>query len=191
MKENGSPREKLVQATLVLLRTAGLTGASLNRALDASGTPKGSLYHYFPGGKQELVITALQRFADQFGALLESQWLDGGPFEARLHALFSVLSWALVRNDYVLGCPIAATALGLEKGDEAIRAAVDRILAGWTDLMVRGLPELPEADRRDFAASLLAIVEGALLLARAQRGTAPLEAAERFALAAYQARARR
>jgi TetR/AcrR family transcriptional repressor of lmrAB and yxaGH operons len=180
-----SPKEKLVQATLVLLRTAGLSGASLNRALDASGTPKGSLYHYFPGGKEELVITALERFADQFGAFVESHWLTAQPFEARWPGLLAAMGRGLQRSDYTLGCPVAATALGLEKGDKVIRAAVDRVLARWTDLIAQGLPELPEAERPAFAGSLLAMIEGALLLARARRDLAPLRAAERFGVAAY------
>lgn len=58
--EEHSPRTKLVLATLDLLRRRGLSGAGINQVVDASRAPKGSVYHYFPGGKRQLVIEALR-----------------------------------------------------------------------------------------------------------------------------------
>ena len=52
-------KDRMVLATLELLRQSGLAGAGINNVVDASGAPKGSVYHYFPGGKRDLVASAL------------------------------------------------------------------------------------------------------------------------------------
>src|SRR5262245_17627050 len=132
-----------------------------------------------------MVITALHRFSDDFTRVIESCWLRGGPFEARWKALIQVLVRGLDRTGFSLGCPVAATALDLEDGDKRIRRVVDAILAHWTEVVARGLPDLIEPTRRAFAESMLATVEGALLLARAQQDVGPLLRAQNFVLAAY------
>ena len=58
----GDSREAMIRATVDLLRERGYSGTSLGDVLARSGGPRGSIYHHFPGGKQELVTEALRRY---------------------------------------------------------------------------------------------------------------------------------
>src|SRR5215207_2078215 len=64
MPSDSRPRDRLIETTGRLLRQQGYSGTGLNQILAESGAPKGSLYFYFPGGKEELVAAALQRSDD-------------------------------------------------------------------------------------------------------------------------------
>jgi TetR/AcrR family transcriptional repressor of lmrAB and yxaGH operons len=184
MADKPSQRERMVQATVTLLRQGGLAGASLNRTLEESGAPKGSLYHYFPGGKDELIGAALQHFADDFAQLLGKTWRLELPFEERWGNLIDAMVRGLRRSDYTLGCPVAATLLDLQPEDQAVRAIAQAALDRWIDLMAAGL-QVPRKNARAFAEALLALLEGALVLVRAQRSDRPLLSAKAFGLAAY------
>jgi len=52
-------RQKMIERAAILLAQKGLQGASFSEVLEASGAPRGSLYHHFPGGKDELVLAAV------------------------------------------------------------------------------------------------------------------------------------
>lgn len=179
-------KEQVIEATVALLRQAGLGAATINRALAESGAPKGSLYYYFPGGKTELVTTALARFAEEFRVYLAGKWRGAEPFAQRWAALCEGMARGLAKSKFTLGCPVAATVLDLEPGDEAIRAAANDILAVWIDELAAGLPDLPAPKRKPFATTLFALLEGALILARAQTNTTSLLAARDFGIAAHQ-----
>jgi TetR/AcrR family transcriptional regulator, lmrAB and yxaGH operons repressor len=185
MARGPSKRSQLVDATVTLLRKGGLSGASLNRTLEASGAPKGSLYHYFPGGKSQLISEALQKFSDDFSGLLERSWRPELAFEERWTALVDAMARGLRRSDFALGCPVAATLLDLEGDDQAVHQVAQASFDRWIGLLAAGLPELSPKAARTFAQSLLALLEGALILARAQRSDVPLRQARDFALAAW------
>ena len=186
-----SKRDAIVDATLRLLRTAGLGGASINRAIEASGAPKGSLYHYFPGGKVELVSAALARFAEEFSGFVAAHFGGPGSFEARWTALTRAMAAGLHKSRYKLGCPVAATLLDLEGEDteqaEALRGVARAALDAWVAAIAAGLPELAPARRQRFAEMLVMSLEGALILARATRDGAALDRAREVGLVAYRA----
>jgi TetR/AcrR family transcriptional repressor of lmrAB and yxaGH operons len=183
-------KAEVISATLRLLRTSGLGGASLNRTLEQSGAPKGSLYHYFPGGKPDLVKAALERFGDDFAALLAAHWSNHRPFATRLRALVGSLSRGMRREDFALGCPAAAALLDLEADEREIRDVARATLDRWIQLLAQHLPALPVARRRPFAETLFATLEGALILSRAQRDELPLTRAADFCIAAHDRLAR-
>src|ERR1700761_5856097 len=72
-----SVKQRMIERTAVLLAKKGLQGASFSQILEESGAPRGSLYHHFPGGKDELVLEAIGLAQDQAMAVLEK--LKGQP----------------------------------------------------------------------------------------------------------------
>src|SRR5262245_19162513 len=71
-----APRDRLLQATETMLREAGMAGTGIKEVVKRSGAPIGSLYHYFPGGKMQLVTEALRIHAGRSNALL-ARFFDG------------------------------------------------------------------------------------------------------------------
>ncbi len=180
------------------MRRSGSNGASLGRCLELSGAPKGSLYHYFPEGKSVLIEAALQRFAEQFSVFLIEIWTKPQPFHERWTLLLNAMERGLRKSAWSQGCPAAAVVLDLEgtgPGDEAepgeskIRAAAQHALHRWAEHLESGLPEIHPSARAAFAQSLLALIEGALILARADRTGRPFQSARTFGIAAHRSTA--
>jgi TetR/AcrR family transcriptional regulator, lmrAB and yxaGH operons repressor len=93
--------------------------------LSRSETPKGSLYHYFPGGKDQLAIETLGHFAaqleQQMSALLSS---SSDPLTALRNFLLVTVK-SLAESDFRDGCPIAAVTVDVASDRESIREACE------------------------------------------------------------------
>jgi TetR/AcrR family transcriptional repressor of lmrAB and yxaGH operons len=174
MREQVPPKTRLVLATLDLLRRGGLFGAGINRLVDASRAPKGSVYHYFPGGKQELVTEALRVAERTVGDSFRDVFHGKGRVGAKVRTLFAKTAAGLEANGFTRGCPVAAVTLDLDRESKALREACRRIFDRWVDVIAEGLDEVPRGERRATAQLVVATLEGGLVLARARGAQAPL-----------------
>jgi TetR/AcrR family transcriptional repressor of lmrAB and yxaGH operons len=163
-------KDRMVMAALELLRQSGLTGAGVNQVVDASGAPKGSLYHYFPGGKDQLVVAALREADTLVGDGLRRVFDGDRPLGDKVRALFGATAQSMEQNDFTRGCPVAAVTVDLEPTTGELRQTCAGIFDAWRDIVADGLREVPKGQRREIADLLLAALEGAMILARA-RGT--------------------
>jgi AcrR family transcriptional regulator len=160
------------QAALSLARK-GLQRTSFAEVLEASGAPRGSLYHHFPGGKDELILAAL----DAAGAYA-LHGLEGSADRSAVEVATAFLDlWrgVLLRSHFDAGCAVAAVAVAAEAPDLLARAG--KVFAAWrerlTALLTRS--DLDKTRARALANLLIAASEGAVLLARAQQSMAPFE----------------
>jgi AcrR family transcriptional regulator len=185
---DSSPRARLVGATLDLLRRGGLSGAGINQVVNASRAPKGSVYHYFPGGKQQLVIEALRAAERTVGGSFATVFGDSMSVAAKVRALFTKTAAGLEASEYAKGCPVAAVTLDLDRGSRALGAVCGEVFDGWADVIARGLGDVPQDERRAVAQLILATLEGGLVLARAQAAKTPLVASGEALAAALEAR---
>lgn len=168
-------RERMINSTAALVRERGVEATALSDVLEHSGAPRGSIYHHFPGGKAQLVGEATRAagaaFADGMVAALERD----DPLVA-LRAFADLWLATLRESDFGAGCPIVAVAV---EGDRmpAARAAAGAAFADWQLALAGALERHGVASDR--AASLatltVAAIEGAVVLARAQRSAQPLE----------------
>ena len=164
----------MILAALDLLRRSGLAGAGINQVVDASGAPKGSVYHYFPGGKHELVATALSEAERSFGEGFTGIFGQSIPIGQKVRALFSKTGTHLEASEFTKGCPVAAVTLDLDADSEELRRVCQRVFDTWAGCIAAGLEEVPEAERRPVAQLILATLEGALILSRAHGGRDPV-----------------
>ncbi|WP_405014368.1 TetR/AcrR family transcriptional regulator [Kitasatospora sp. NBC_01539] len=176
-------RARLVQATRALIEAQGYYGTGLNQVLAASGAPRGSLYFHFPLGKDEMVALALVEAGEDVGALIAGMTGgDLGPAEV-VRGLLDILGDRMAESDYATGCPIATVALETAAGHEELRtvcaAAYDTWQLALTRMLVRHGHDRADADAT--AGAVLALVEGALLLARVRHSRTPLDQAARAA----------
>lgn len=172
-----SPRDRMVDAAIAGMRASGLAGAGINQVVAASGAPKGSLYHYFPGGKLQLAAEALERFGEQRGAALEKALAGDAPPDQKLKRLFAGMARGLEREGFQLGCAVAGVALDLDADSAGLAPVCAQLFAGWGETIAAGLEPLPAARRRALGRFVVSVMEGALVQARAQRSPEPLLAA--------------
>jgi len=174
-----SPRDRMVDAAIAGMRTCGLAGAGINQVIAASGAPKGSLYHYFPGGKLELAREGLERFGELRQEELRTVLAgDGGP-DQKVQRLFKRAAKALAQEEFRMGCAVAGVALDLDEDSALLGPVCSALLDSWADALAVAFEPLPQARRRVLARFVITVFEGALVQARAACSTQPmLEAGE-------------
>lgn len=169
-------KKKLVDATAALLRRQGYHATGLSAIVDESGAPRGSLYFYFPGGKDELAVAALEASGEMWRTRVEAAVSAAADLPAAIDAVVDLLATDLVASDWQNGCPVAAVAL--ESTSDVVRAAVERHYARWQDEVTARIAGfgIAKPAAAQLATVALAAIEGALLLAKVQRSKAPLVA---------------
>lgn len=175
-------RQRIIEATGEQILAAGIGGTSLDTVRAATLTSKSQLFHYFPGGKAELVREVA---VWEGGQLMAAQ-------EPDVHDLSTWESWerwraALVRYYIDLGrwaCPIGSLAGEAARIDPATAAVITRAFADWRGLLAEGVRRMqagghvdPAADADRVAATILAAVQGGLVQSQPERSSWPLEAA--------------
>jgi TetR/AcrR family transcriptional repressor of lmrAB and yxaGH operons len=172
-------RKKLVDTTAALLRSQGYHATGLSEIVAASGAPRGSLYFYFPGGKDDLAIAALEASSDAWCARIQAMVAAAPDLGAALEAIVTAIADELEASGWVHGCPVAAVAL--EATSEPVRAAIAAHFQRWIELSVAHLTSFGMARQPARELSLVAVsaLEGALLTARALRSREPLRAVGR------------
>lgn len=166
----------MLDSAAELFGTQGYHASGLNQLVSAGGAPKGSLYFHFPGGKEQLAAEALQASGERLGETLAALMAAAeGPGDA-VDAMVQVFAQNLVDSDFRRGCPLATVALDAAAESEPIRNACVQGYRGWQDLIEEYLAGrgLPPARAAELATVVLTAVEGALLLAKTRRDTAPL-----------------
>ena len=175
-------KQTMIERTAVLLAKKGLQGASFSEILEASGAPRGSLYHHFPDGKDELVLAALEHAGNQALGVLDR--LSGKPAREVAEAFLSLWRTVLARSDFSAGCAVVAVTVASES--EALRDRAAEILKSWRERLATLFAEggIPKKKARALAASLVAACEGAVILARAEQSFEPFDlvAAEQLAM---------
>jgi TetR/AcrR family transcriptional repressor of lmrAB and yxaGH operons len=178
-RSNGrASRKAFLSATGGLLRRQGYAATGLNEIVERSGAPRGSLYFHFPGGKEELAVAAMERSGEGLRRAIAALMAAPGGTGQAVGKLIDGLAAGLEESGYTDGCPIATVALETAAGSEPLRATAAGIFAAWLAELEQALlgdgVEAGAAERRAMLA--LSAIEGALLLSRARRDTAPLRA---------------
>jgi TetR/AcrR family transcriptional repressor of lmrAB and yxaGH operons len=182
--KTGDSKARMVSAAERLFRIQGLHATGLAEVLEQSGAPRGSLYHYFPGGKDELAAEAIRTAAARIGAAIRALFEASESVPAALRAYGVRASARLQATDYREGCPVGNTVLEASTLSPSVRAVCDEGLRSW-EAVIAGALVAEGAERADaerFGTFAVATFEGALLVARGRQTTAPMDdAAERLA----------
>lgn len=171
-----STRDRMVTGAAQLLSRAGLAEASFGNVLALTGAPRGSIYHHFPDGKDEMVSAAMRWLG---GRLVEAlrQTPNDGP-EDVVVAFAGLFRRLLTDSGTQAGCAVAAVASSADAGTAAARAAA-AVFAAWeselhTLFTASGLSPVRSSA---LAVTTLAVVEGAIVLARARGSLEPFDTA--------------
>ncbi len=172
-------KDRIVEATADLFQQFGYCGTGLKQVGTRAGAPSGSIYHHFPGGKEELaehVIRQSGRFYLEL--VLAALRAPADPVSA-VRGAFSGAAEVLVATDYRDACPVATVALEVASSNERLRTATAIVFEEWTTTLAEYLTTsgVPAAATIPLATVFIELLEGAFLLSRANRDTAPMFAA--------------
>ena len=166
-------RERMVRAAVDLFRERGYAATSFNDVLERGGAPRGSIYHHFPGGKEQLAREALQWYAERVARALDST----GSAREIVDLFLASSREALVASDFSAGCAVAAVTLDLGPGEDRLKPSVADAFGRWRTVLTKAFTRegATPAQARRLAAFTVAAVEGALILARAERSAQPCD----------------
>jgi TetR/AcrR family transcriptional repressor of lmrAB and yxaGH operons len=169
-------RDRLIDAAAALFSRHGYAATGVKAVLAAADAPYGSLYHWFPDGKQQLGVAAVERSGMYYRTLVESFYPPGVDVVEATAACFGGAAELLEATDFADACPIATIALEVASTDDVMRAAAADAFESWLTVLVeRFVAAGMSSDAgRDVAVQLFCLLEGAFLLARTTRSTGPL-----------------
>lgn len=175
-------KDQMIQGTMALLATGGVQAASFSEVLAATGAPRGSLYHHFPGGKNQLLAAAVAQAGALLVGALESV-PDGAPAEAVVERFLAIWRSVLSRSQCQSGCAVLAVTVAADSAELLSHATV--VFRAWRDRLTALLHAggMAADDARRFAMVLVASVEGAVVLSRADQSLEPFEAVAQQLLA--------
>ena len=169
-------RESLIATAISLFRTQGYAATGLAEILKRSGAPRGSLYHYFPDGKEQIGTVAVQEAAVWISARLQGLADKSASPGDLVRSYGARMAGALEESGFTYGCPIAMAVLVADPESSRIAAAGRDAFAKWCAVVSRTLQAAGLAAERsaELAEFVIGSLEGALILARTRRTTAPL-----------------
>jgi AcrR family transcriptional regulator len=182
-------RQRIIGATAVLMRRQGYEATGMKEIVTAASAPFGSVYHFFPGGKEQLGAETIQWSGAEYAKLLAAA-LDSSPdLAGGVRAFFEGAAEHLVATGYADACPIATIALEVSSHSEVLRQACAAVFEMWIGDGARRLAAggVPHGAARRLAIEMLAMLEGAFVLCRAARDTEALAVAADAALASLSA----
>ena len=163
----------MVQGAARLLAERGLQETSFSEVLELTGAPRGSIYHHFPAGKDQLIASAVDLAGAHAIALIDRA---AGTSPVELTTFF-VGMWreVLVRSHFRAGCSVLAVTVATDSADLLQHAAA--VFRNWRIRLAELLHDggLASEDAARFAALLIASTEGAVVLSRAEQSMEPFE----------------
>ena len=179
-------KDRILQSTAELFRRQGYSGTGMKQIAAEAAAPFGSVYHFFPGGKEELVAETIRTSGRLYVQLFASIALQAPDVLSAVHDFFEGAGETLRETDYTDACPIATVALEVASTNEPLRLATAEVFQEW----IQGATEyfvqagIPRARGRELGLTMLSLLEGAFIFSRAMRTTEPMAVAGAAAVAA-------
>jgi AcrR family transcriptional regulator len=174
-----STRDRILVATNELFRRSGYNGTSLAQISAASGATIGSIYHFFPGGKEALAIAVIETTGAVYRELFDAVASTADDAAGAFVDFFAGAALVLAESDYIDPCPIGGIAREIANTSEPLRLAAAAVFESWIagahDHLVHA--GLDEDEAQDLALMFVATVEGSFVVSRTRRSTDGLVAA--------------
>jgi AcrR family transcriptional regulator len=180
-------RETILTTAIELMRVHGYAALSMKQIVAGSGAPIGSIYHHFPEGKSQIAREALVNAGVAYAAIVPAVFADQTDLGAGIRTAFAVAAQDIEQTGFANMCPVSTVAGEVANSDEPLRLAAASVFDDWITLGTayfesRGLT--PGMARKVIIAVICAL-EGAFVMTRTLRDTAPLLAAGTALAGAY------
>ena len=172
-------RERIVDASAELFRRQGYTGTGLKQIVAEAEAQLGSLYHFFPGGKEQLGVEVVKWSGLLYQRLVEGFMVAAPDVVTGVRNVFAGAAETLRQTGYADACPIETIALEVASTNEPLRRATADVFESWIESGRKGFRRAGIGDdrARSLAIGLISALEGAFVLSRAMRSTEPLQTA--------------
>ena len=172
-------KDRILDSSAELFRRQGYTGTGVKQIVAEASAPFGSLYHFFPGGKEQLGEEAIRWSGDMYLQLFVTVVAEAPDIPTAVEEFFAGAAETLRETDYADACPIATVALEVANTNEPLRQATADVFDKWFEAATAyfahaGIP-VPRA--RELAIEMLCAMEGAFVFCRAMRSTEALAVA--------------
>jgi AcrR family transcriptional regulator len=177
MPRTGSDtRERIVDATAECFRRQGYAGTGLKQIASEADAAFGSLYHFFPGGKEELGAEVIRWSGRMYMQLFIDIALTEPDVVAATRRFFVDAANDVEASDYADACPIATVALEVSSTNEPLRQACADVFESWLTSATEYFAGagIDRAEARRLALQMLSLLEGAFIFSRAMRTTEPV-----------------
>ena len=169
-------RDKIIKSASSMIRKGGYHGTGINDLIKEVQVPKGSLYHHFPGGKDEIVDSALEQAAVDLALTFKNAMKGKKDAVEGLNAVIKLYIDDFTKDNLKYGCPLAMVSLDLSNENESLRMTCSRLFDFWIDAIASYLKyKGVKGDIREKAESFLIQLEGAIMMARVQQSIRPFQ----------------
>lgn len=182
-------KDRIIDSSAELFRRQGYAGTGVKQIVQAANAPFGSIYHFFPGGKEQLGAETIRSSGQLYLELFATIAMQAPDVLSAVGDFFAGAAETLQETDYADACPIATVALEVASTSEPMREATAEVFDSW----ISGATEYFAAagigrdGARELAFTMLCLLEGAFIFCRAMRTVEPLQTAGASAVAAVQA----
>jgi AcrR family transcriptional regulator len=169
-------RDRILTATNELFRRHGFNGTSIKQITLAAQVPMGSLYHFFPEGKDQLAREAIETSGPAYEQLFEIIADEAANTSEAITNFFEGAAEVLEATGFIDICPIGTVAREVASTNDSLRVSTAKVFASWITAMADRLEAagVPGPEANGLATTVVAALEGGFMLARAARDTAPL-----------------
>jgi len=181
-------KERLLRAGERLFRAQGYSGTGLKQLAAEAQAPWSSMYHFFPGGKEQLAEQAIRYGGELYAQMIRQCFAAYPDPREAIAVMFSGEAKILRSSGFRLGCPVASVALDVASTTETVRKPCAEVFASWINALAEGIAAsgTPQETATDLASYILASLEGAIILSRTSKSVRPLEQTARFVLRTLQ-----
>ena len=175
MAKVSSAREDMLTAAVELFSARGYEGVGVAELLEKSGAPRGSIYFHFPGGKQQIGAEVVARVGAEVAARFRGLNDSGVDLQTFILQVFKTTAKESKMRCYEASCPMAAIATGFGNSDVKLAEAVRGAFDSW-EAEIRSAAEargMSPGNAEIFASAMMTAMEGAFILSKCQRSSAP------------------
>lgn len=176
MRADQPAKKKILRTAAKLFQQQGYHATGLNQIVAESGAPKGSLYYYFPGGKEELAIAAIGLIRDEIEERLR-KFLGtiADPAEA-IQTLLERMVLEFDQPEYIIHCTVSLLTLEVSLVSEPLRRACMESGEAWERVFADKLEQSGYSqDRaRRLGVLLQSMIDGAMISSLGKRDMEPL-----------------
>jgi AcrR family transcriptional regulator len=178
-------RERIVDSSAELFRRHGYNGTGVKQIVAAASAPFGSLYHFFPGGKEQLGAEVIRTSGALYLQLFATVAAEAPDVLTAVGDFFEGAAQTLEETDFADACPIATVALEVASVNEPLRAATAEVFTSWIEAATAYIHSagIDRDAARALALSMLCLLEGAFVFSRSLRSTEPIHHAGACAVA--------
>ena len=182
---NTETTKSILSAAIDLYRAQGFNGTSIKQIVSASSATTGSVYHFFPRGKDQLTIEAIKLSGPSYQSLIEQILDEAEDLPSGIYAVCEQAAEHLAESNYLDLCPIGGVAREIANTKPEIRKAIAGIFSSWRKAIEARLVDagIAESVAIDIATSFIAAIEGGFTIARTHRNPETLLSIGRVAKA--------